>query len=151
MQGRYRAGLIVGAVGLFVVAIISALLGFCGPVVSLILGAIAGFLTIRMENPTDQGEGAKAAAIGGATAGALGLIGQMIGGIAALLFFQQTGTSVFGQNIDYSDSAQMVGFFAGGLGVGFCFGLAGAALAAGAGAAVGYFATPKSSVPPPQM
>jgi hypothetical protein len=145
MTPRIRLGLIVGVVSLVITACVSMLIGICGPGVSLIAGAVAGFLTGRQERLPSQGEGAKAGAISGTISGAVALIGQFIGGIATLTiapsFLESLGTS---QYTGYSGDAA---FWLGGLGAAFCFGLLGVVLSALAGAAGGYFGTQPQTAP----
>jgi hypothetical protein len=144
MQPRIRMGLAIGAVGLVLNVCVAGFVGFCGPLVSLLAGGLAGFLAAQQEKLSTKNEGAKAGAISGGIAGGLVIIGQVIGGIAALAIMQGTGTQVpFGTIPDTSDPSGMAIFYASGIGTGLCFGVIGAILAAGAGAAAGYVATPE--------
>ena len=137
MTPRIRLGLIVGAVSLIVTACVSTVMGICGPGVSLIAGAVAGFLTGRQESFPSQGEGAQAGAISGAIAGGVTLIGQFLGGIATLTvapaLFESLGTSL------YTGVSDDVVYWLAGIGTALCFGLVGVVLSALAGAAGGYF------------
>jgi hypothetical protein len=149
MQPRIKMGLVVGVIGLALNVCVAGFIGFCGPFVSLLAGGLAGFLAAQQEKLATKSEGAKAGAISGGLAGALIIIGQVLGGIAALAFMQSNGTQLpFGTIPDVSDTAGMVGFYAGGIGTGLCFGIIGALLAAGAGAGAGYMATPETPQPP---
>jgi hypothetical protein len=125
-------------------------MGICGPLVSLIAGGIAGYLAIQQEKSTTKNDGAKAGAVAGGIAGGLILVGQIIGAIGALVMMQAMGTQLpFGQvapPLSGGDPALLMGYYIGGLGSGFCFGIFGAVLAAGAGAAAGYLGT--SEQPP---
>jgi len=142
MQPRTRIGLTVGAIGLVLNICVAGFVGFCGPVLSLIAGGVAGFMAAQREKPASKNEGARAGATAGGIAGGLIILGQMIGGIAALAYFQSSGSTIFGQVPSYSgDPASVIGYYGGGLFTGFCFGLVGALLAAGAGAGAGYLAT----------
>jgi hypothetical protein len=150
MQPRIKMGLIIGVVGLALNVCVSGAFGFCGPLVSLIAGGVAGFLSAQQEKLATKSEGAKAGAISGGIAGGLIIIGQVIGGIAALAIMQSSGTQLpFGTIPDTSDPAGMVAFYGGGVGTGLCFGIIGALLAAGAGAGTGYMATSDTLQQPP--
>ena len=152
MQPRVRMGLIVGAIGAVLNACVSAAFGFCGPFVSLIGGALAGYFAAQQEKAPSKNEGAKLGAISGAIAGALILIGQVIGGIAALAFVQMSGMQVPFGNVPSTsaDPGQQVIFYVSGIGTGICFGLVGTALAAMAGAGTGYLGTPEQPASPTQ-
>ena len=153
MQPRIRTGLIVGAIGLVLNICVAGFLGFCGPVVSLIAGGIAGFFAAQQERLASKNEGARAGATAGGIAGGLIILGQMIGGVGALFFLQSSGAeSPFGQIPSLSgDATTQIAYYATGLGTAICFGLVGALLAAGAGAGAGYLGTSDQPVaPPPQ-
>jgi len=81
MTPRVKYGLIVGAVVLFVNVCVAAALPICGPMMALLAGAIAGFLTAREEEPVAAGDGARAGAVSGLIAGALVFLGQLVAGI----------------------------------------------------------------------
>ena len=100
MKPYIKFGLIVGAIALFVIIPISALLGFCGPFISIIAGAIAGFLTAYMgKSITRRDKEYQSGAIAGAIAGGFTLIGQLIGGVMVLAYIQKTGTPVLSGSI----------------------------------------------------
>jgi len=144
MQPRTRIGLIVGVIGLVLNVCVSGFLGFCGPVLSLIAGGVAGFMAAQQEKLSSKNEGARAGATAGGIAGGLIIVGQLLGGVAALAYFQTSGTgnTIFGQVPSFSgDPASVIGYYGGGLFTGLCFGIIGALLAAGAGAGAGYLAT----------
>jgi hypothetical protein len=154
MRPRYTFGLLIGIVGLALNVCVSGFLGLCGPVLTLLGGALAGFLTVRREHPLAKNEGATAGAVSGGIAGALMLVGQLLGGIGALAIMQTLKLPLpFGATVPSGgDAAQQVGYYLGGLGTGICLGLVGLILAAAAGAGAGYLAAPQSpSMPqPPQ-
>ena len=152
MRARTRIGLIVGVIGLVLNICVAGFIGFCGPVLSLIAGGLAGFFAVRQEKPLTKNEGARAGATAGGIAGGLIILGQILGGVGALLYMQTSGTpSIFGQVPNLGDPATQIGFYAGGLGTALCFGIVGALLAAGAGAGAGYLATTdQPSMPPSQ-
>lgn len=145
MQPKVKVGLLVGAIGLVLNICVAGAVGFCGPVVSLIGGALAGFFTMKQEKPATKGTGAKAGAISGALAGALILIGQVLGAVGALVLFQVAGTQLpFGSiPTPSADASQQMIYYASGMGTGCCFGLVGVVLAALAGAAIAYISTPE--------
>ena len=91
MKPRIRMGLIVGGIGLLLNVCIAALMGICGPFVSLLAGGVAGYLAVQQEKPSIKSEGGKIGAIAGSIAGALVSIGQIIGGVVALSFIQMSG------------------------------------------------------------
>ena len=144
MKARYKVGLAVGLVGLVLNVCISAAMGICGPVVSLLAGAVAGFLTARQEKAATKSSGAQAGAISGLVAGALIIIGQMTGGMGALAYLQASGTKIaFGTIPSPSaDMNEQLIYYVSGLGTGVCFGLIGAVLSALAGAGTGFLGTP---------
>ena len=144
MQPRIKMGLVVGAIGLAINVCVAGFVGLCGPIVSLLAGGVAGFLAAQQEKLPTKSEGAKAGAISGAIAGALVIIGQVLGGIAALAFMQASGMQFpFGQIPTTADSSGMLVYYASGVGTGLCFGIIGAVLAAAVGAGAGYMATPE--------
>lgn len=152
MQPRTRIGLIVGVIGLVLNICVAWYLGFCGPVLSLIAGGIAGFFATQQEKPLTKNEGARVGATAGGIAGALIILGQIIGGIGTLVTMQSSGAQTpFGQIPDLGDPASSIGFYAGGLVTAVCFGIIGALLAAGAGAGAGYLATTDQSMTPPSQ
>ena len=151
MQPRIRIGLIVGMIGLVLNICVSGFLGFCGPVLSLIAGGIAGFFASQQEKPFTKNEGARAGATAGGIAGGLIILGQIIGGMAGLAYIQSSGLpTLFGQLPSPSSGpAELIPFYLGGLGAAICFGIVGALLAAGAGAGAGYLGTTERSMTPP--
>ncbi len=148
MQPRIRMGLIVGGIGLVLNVCISGFIGLCGPFASLLAGGLAGYLGAKQENISIRGDAAKAGATAGAIAGALMIIGQIIGGIAALAFMQAGGVQPpFGTMPSPNDPLAMQAiFYLSGMGTGLCFGIFGTILAAGAGAGAAYLGT--SEQPP---
>ena len=155
MQPRIRMGLTVGVIGLVLNVCVAGFVGFCGPVLSLIAGGVAGYLTAQQEKLPTKGDGARAGAVSGGIAGALIIVGQIIGGIGALVIFQASGMSTpFGQVPNAGSDPSTTAFYYGtGFVTAFCFGLVGALLAAGTGAGAGYLGTPEqpASIPPINM
>jgi hypothetical protein len=142
-------GLIVGVIGLVLNACISGAVGLCGPFFSLLAGAVAGFFAAQQEKLGNKSDGARAGATAGAIAGGLIIIGQLIGGVAALFLLQTNGAQLPIGNIPTpADGAStQVIYYLTGAGTSLCFGIVGAALAAAAGAGTGYLGTNAQSNP----
>jgi hypothetical protein len=143
MRPRFKAGLIIGFIGLVLNVCVSTVFGLCGPFVTLIAGALAGFWAASQEKAPAKGDGASVGAVAGAITGGLMLVGQMLGGVGALLWIQYSGASpIFGSIPDPSAGlAQQAIYYGTGLLTGACFGAVGVALAALAGAGGGYLGT----------
>lgn len=143
MQPRTRIGLTIGAIGLVLNICVAGFLGFCGPVLSLVAGGIAGFLAAQQERQPTKADGARAGATAGGIAGGLIILGQVIGGLGALAYFQYSGTPLpFGAAPSTAAPAtEMLIYYLTGAGTSICFGVIGTLLAAGAGAGAGYLAT----------
>ena len=144
MAPRYRFGLLIGMVGLFLNICISGLFGLCGPLAAFVAGGVAGFMTARSEQPAVKADGARAGAVSGGIAGALVLLGQICGGLGALALIQFSNTPTFGGTAPPPDADIMLQliYYGTGFGTALCFGIFGAVLAAIAGAGVGFLATP---------
>jgi hypothetical protein len=151
MQPRTRIGLIVGVIGLAFNVCVAGLVGFCGPVLSLMAGGLAGFLAARQEQLPTKNEGARAGAMAGGIAGALIILGQIVGGGLSLFFMQYLGLpSILGQvPASSGDPISRISFYLGGIGSSLCIGLVGVLLAAGAGALAGYLGTTERPMRPP--
>jgi hypothetical protein len=144
MQPRIKMGLIVGVIGLALNVCVAGFIGFCGPFLSLLAGGLAGFFAAQQEKLPTKSDGAKAGATAGGIAGALIIIGQVIGGIVALAYIQASGAQVPIGSVPPAsggDPSLLIGYYAGGIGTGLCFGIVGAVLAALTGAGAGYMAT----------
>lgn len=153
MQPRIRLGLIVGVIGLVLNTCVAGFVGFCGPFLSLIAGGIAGYLAAQQEKPSAKNEGARIGATAGGIAGALIIVGQIIGGVGALALMQVSGARVpFGQVPPVSSNpATQITYYGAGVGTALCFGIVGALLAAGAGALIAYFTTPEQPMSSPSQ
>lgn len=151
MQPRIRIGLIVGTIGLALNVCVAGFVGFCGPFLSLVAGGIAGFFAARQEKPLTKGDGARAGATAGGIAGGLIIVGQVIGGVAALYLMQARGMdTILGQVPGAaSGAAAQATFYLGGVGTALCFGIVGALLAAATGAGAGYLGTTEQPVSTP--
>jgi hypothetical protein len=148
MRPRIKLGLIIGAIGLVLNVCISTAMGLCGPFAALIAGALSGFFTARQEKLPTKSAGARAGVTSGLVAGALVFIGQLLGAVGALVYFQSTGSrSVFGQavpNLSAGGTSALI-YIVSAMGVGVCFGLVGMGLSAGAGALAAYLATSETA------
>ena len=150
MKPRVKLGLVVGVIGLVLNSCVAAFVGLCGPIFTLLAGGVAGFLAAQQEKLGVKGDGARAGATAGGIAGGLMILGQIVGAVIALTIQQSSGTVPF-IGSPGSDASSQVVFYASGIFSGFCFGLVGAALAAGAGAGAQYVATqegPAQGQPP---
>lgn len=154
MQPRTRIGLIVGAIGLALNVCIfgfASFLGFCGPIIALIAGGIAGSFAVQQEKPAIKNEGARAGATAGGIAGSLIILGQILGGLGSWLYLQSSGTPIDIQAPDLPGGpATQIGLYAG-IGTVLCFGIVSVLLAAGAGAGVGYLVTSDPPMTPPSQ
>ncbi|NPA93656.1 MAG: hypothetical protein GXO56_08270 [Chloroflexi bacterium] len=149
MSKPVKFGLLVGAIGLVTNACISALLGLCGPGVSLIAGAVVGYLIGHQA--VGKAQAGKDGALGGAVAGVLLLVGQIIGGLLALVIIQHV-PSQGGWLQPPSPSApgsEIALYYMGGLGAGVCFGLIDIAIAALGGTLVARWTAQEEAPPPP--
>ena len=145
MSARIKVGLIAGAIALVLTLCVSTAVGICGPVVSLIAGAAAGYFAVKQEAPASQSEGGKIGATSGAIAGGLGVIGQIIGGILTLTLLPSIMESL--GDYSYSAVSGEASYWLAGAGTALCFGFAGVVLAAIAGYAVGYMFSNKPAAP----
>jgi len=86
MKPRIKTGLIVGVIGLILVVCIS-IFGRIGwnPIVFLLLGGTASFLSIRQERPNNKQDGVSIGATTGSIAGVMMIFGQFIGAVIILL------------------------------------------------------------------
>jgi hypothetical protein len=146
MSARVKIGLIAGGISLVLTACVGALMGICGPAISLVAGAIAGYFAAKQEAPASQGEGGKVGATAGTIAGGLGVIGQIIGGIFALTILPPLMESL--GNYSFSGASGEASYWIGGATTALCFGVVGVILAAIAGYATGYISANKPITPP---
>lgn len=146
MTARVRIGLIAGGIALVLTACVATIFGICGPGVSLIAGALAGYFAVKKESPATQSEGGKIGAVAGAIAGGLAVIGQVIGGIAALTLMPAILESL--GNYGYSGISGQATYWLSGAATALCFGGVGVVLAALGGFGTGYISTTNK---PPEM
>ncbi len=139
MKPFLKFGLIVGAIGLLVIVPVTTVVGICGPGVTLVAGAVAGFLSTYYGQAVTRKDGAQSGAISGAIAGAITLIGQVIGAFLALALIQKSGTQIsFGQVPSSSAPAfEHLLYYGSGMATGLCFGVVGIVLGGLAGALTG--------------
>ncbi len=151
MKPFVKYGLIVGLVALILIIPIAALVGLCGPVVTLVAGAFAGFLTAYFGKAATRREGGQSGSLAGAIAGAMTLLGQTIGAALALAYVHLTGTQIaFGPAPNpTSPLSEVIPYYAAGVGAGFCFGVVGLVLGALAGALAGSLGTRQTPAMPP--
>ncbi len=151
MLSRVKYGLVVGVIGLVLNTCVSMPFGLCGPFVALLAGGAAGFLAVQQAKVLTKGDGARLGMLNGLIAGALLSIGQLLGGVGALIIAQRAGTrTLFGDVLPASgDAAQQIVYYLSGLGTAAAFGIVGLVLAILAGGAAGYLAAPVP-VPPYQ-
>jgi hypothetical protein len=149
VRPRIIVAVIVGAAALIVNTIVSGFLGICGPFVSLVAGAIAGFFASRQEQPASQRDGARLGAISGLLVGAFTLVAQMVGALAALVLVQVTGIQLpFGSVPPPGASAPIQAtYYLAGTGVAACLGVVGFLVAALGGAGGGYLGTRPRATP----
>jgi hypothetical protein len=145
MRKPWVIGLIAGAIGGAVNIVVTTLMGICGPLWSLAVGAIAGYLAGRFAGAVSKRTAIEAGATAGGVAGLLLALGQIVGAVGAILIMStlSPGAPVFGGTVpDLANAtpAELIGVAIGGLGFGLCFGLLGAMLSAAAGAGMAYLA-----------
>lgn len=133
MLARARIGLVIGIFGLVLNGLVSGFSGIAGTLLALLAGGIAGFFAARKGSVLSKREGARAGALAGGVAGGVVLIGQMLGAMARLF-------SLFSAE---KASTQIL-YVLFGAGITFLLGAILILLAAGIGATVGYFVTPRS-------
>ncbi len=148
MKPSIKFGLIIGVIGLVLNACVSTAFGICGPIMSLIAGAVSGFLTAQQVKAATKSDGARAGVIAGLVTGALVFVGQLIGAIGALVLIQNTGMNLpFGHvPVPAAGASEQIVYYLGGLGTGACFGVVGIALSALAGAGAAYLSTPQNQL-----
>jgi hypothetical protein len=148
MKSHVKIGLTSGVIAFVPALCASFAVGICGPTVTLVSGAGAGFFTGRhVKTGVPKKEGARLGAISGAISGAIAAAGQLMGVAATLVYFQVTGTPTPLGTLSppAGDPAAQTGFYFGGLAVGLCFAGVGLALAALAGGGVAFLVTPAES------
>jgi hypothetical protein len=140
MRPRFKVAIIVGAVAFVLNIIVAGALGICGPLVALAAGAIAGLFATQREQPTSQGDGARAGAAAGVVVGGFTLVGQIVGSLVVLVLLQFAGLQLpFGSTPPPgADAAVVAAYYLSGAGVATCLGVVGLMTAALGGAGGGY-------------
>ncbi|HDD24595.1 MAG TPA: hypothetical protein ENF52_04060 [Chloroflexi bacterium] len=152
MKTYLKMGLIVGLIGLVLNVCVAVVFGLCGPLVAIIVGAAAGLLTVQQEKTTlaAKSDGAREGALSAGIAGALVLIGQVLGAIGALILIQNSNVPALWGNVP-TPSAEVTNqamYYLGGMATGVCFGLVDVVLSVLTGALAGYLGTPIQPVSP---
>ncbi len=155
MKPYLKFGLLVGIVGFFLIIPVTVAVGICGPGVTLLAGAVAGFLAAYKGQARMSREGGQSGAIAGAIAGMIMLLGQLLGGVITLGYLHQTQAKVpFGGLPSLSAPlSELVGYYVGGLGFGLCLGVGGillGAIAGGVAGALGARPSPRTGVASPE-
>jgi hypothetical protein len=146
MNSRVRFGLIFGVIGGILNICVATTVGVCGPFTAIVVGGAAGFFAVRDQIMPAKGDGAKSGAVAGAIAGIGVLIGQMIASVASLTILQNSDfQTILGGSPVLTDGATQLVYYGSGLLFGLCLGAVGIAIAAGTGAAAGYFSSSTSS------
>jgi hypothetical protein len=146
MKQHVKIGLIVGVVGAVLNSCVSLLFGLCGPVVSIVAGIVAGFLSIHKQYGIEKKEAGKLGAISGAAAGAVIIFGQVLAAIGSLAITQAMGLPLL-FNTGYPPTASdgiaaQISYYLVGAVTGACLGLFGLILASAAGYGTAYFMAP---------
>ena len=149
-----KSGLIVGAVMLVLGTTFGFLFPLCVSCLAIFAGVGAGYLAGVFDKPADQGTAAKSGASAGAIGGGGALLGHLIGGMAAVAIQgPQAGAEIMRQLGLPTDTspAGTAGFYGGAFISTCCFGLVSVALMAGLGALGGFIwyrmTAPKPSTP----
>ncbi len=146
MKTYLKVGLTVGLIGLVLTVCVAVAFGLCGPLVAILVGAAAGFITVHQEKTilAAKSDGARDGALSGGIAGALLLIGQVIGAVGALFLIQNSDVPALFGNVP-APSAEVTNqavYYLSGMGTGVCFGLVDIVVSVLAGALAGYLGTP---------
>jgi hypothetical protein len=160
MSGALKAGLIFGAIGLIVVLAVAFIPAvgplICGPLVAVIIGAIAGFYGVRWSAGTP---GVSRGVLAGTLAGVGTLLGAVIaytilvGMVRNTPMFQEQLQEVLRQQpdaqIDPAGLDMLIGIA--GPAVGFCFGILNLLIALAFGALGGWLALRNRPQPAPPI
>jgi len=130
MLAKARIGFVVGIIGLVLNGLVSGFKGIAGLFLSLVAGAMAGFIVAWRRNLSSKREGARVGALAGGIAGGTVIFGQVIGAMITLLS-RPLAESLAGQ--------LFIAIF--GAGLDLVVWIVIALLAASVGAGVGYFVT----------
>lgn len=152
MRPAIKVGLVVGVIALLVNLVVAAAFGICGPFVALVAGALAGLFSSQRQMAASRGDGLRIGVTSGAIAGAMTLVGQIVGAVGALALFQFGGLKMpFGSVPPVgADPSLHAIYYLTGAGTGACFGIVGLILAAAAGAGAGYLAARPAVIEQPK-
>lgn len=144
-----KAGLISGAVMLFLVLIVALFVPVCALCIPLVTGLAAGYMTGMFEKM--PATNIKNGAIAGAIAGGLGIVGQLIASVVNAAVLQNPNNQIndlLGVPASSPSEVWMTQ-----IGIACCFGLINVALTAGFGAGGGaiWNNTAGKSTPPSDM
>jgi len=143
MKSYVKSGLIVGTIALLITIPVTSIYGICGPFISIIAGAIAGYFAINSDKAETKRDNAQSGKLAGLIAGVFIFAGQLIGGIWLMLsYYQRTGYPVILSN---DPSVSLTVYYFTGVGMTLFLGLVGLLLSTLAGKTIGEFRTPESS------
>ncbi len=149
----YKAGLILGAVALFVAAGATLISPLCAPCASVFLGVGAGYLAAVFEKPSTNTATTKASAIGGAIGGVGAILGQIIGTVINASIVGPEGLQRIYQQLGVPTGSMDLGrtYWIGAVGGALCFSLLDVILMAGFGALGGllWWQSTGKNAPPP--
>lgn len=131
-----KSGVIIGAVGFFLVLGTTLIFVFCAPCWGLLMGLAAGYLAGVFDKPIDNNDTIKKGAIAGAIAAAICLLGGVIGGLINAVAFDPVQMQEFYDMFDMETPTQSMVWMVQ-LGGSICIGVLDIALMAGLGAAGG--------------
>jgi hypothetical protein len=150
MTAKVKFGLLAGVIGLLLNIPTSAFACvFCGPLVALLAGFSAGSLTARSEPALRQGDAQRQAAVAGIVAGALVLIGQLIGIVISAV--TDLGRGAVEVPPQLSEPVDQASILVASLGCGLVIGLVDIAVSAAGGALAGRLATPTAPPVAPRV
>ncbi len=132
----YKAGLILGAVALFVAAGATLISPLCAPCAAVFLGLGAGYLAAVFEKPSTSNATTKVSAIGGAIGGVGAIVGQIVGTAINAAIVGPQGLEQIYQRLGVPTGNMDLGqtYWIGAIGGALCFSLLDIVLMAGFGA-----------------
>jgi len=149
MKPEVKFGLIMGAVGLFANMIVAAIFGFCGPLFSIAIGAVTGFLLTTSNTFPDKSDAARSGGIAGLIAGVGLLVGQLIAVTVVLTLLPALGVEpLVGTAPTPGRPDEFLAYAAGGAGVGLCCGVMDIFAAAGGSAGIAYLTAKEEASTP---
>ncbi len=148
-----KSGLIVGGISVILNLGIALFFPACSICVGILMGLLVGYLAGVFDLPLTSGDCARSGVGAGGIAGAIGLLGNLIGGVINAAVLSPSGNQMINDllGLPPSDPATIWG---GQLGVACCIGLVNVVLMMGLGAGGGvlwYQITGKNRVDIPQV